>query len=101
MFPDDFFLLSVWSPWAGLRVHIHVYVTTFTIFVQKGVWKPACIYNVYCVVFLDNVYTGTQNELKLEILIHTLELKFWHFEVPPYVCIGKPCICNVFRPHAT
>ena len=35
------------------------------------------------------------------ILIHTLELKLWHFEVFPYVCIGKPCVCNVFHPRAT
>ena len=34
------------------------------------------------------------------ILIHTLELKLWHFKVLPYVCTGKPCICNVFRPRA-
>ena len=37
-----------------------------------------------------------QNGPYLEIswkwnLIHTLELKLWHFEVR----IGKPCICNV------
>ena len=49
---------------------------------------------------------GTQNGSKpgiwpWGILIHTLELKIRHFEVSPYVCIGKPCICNVFRPCAT
>ena len=49
---------------------------------------------------------GMQNGSKLEIwpwgiLIHTLELKLRHFDVSPYACIGKPCICNVFRPHAT
>ena len=33
--------------------------------------------------------------------IHTLELKLWPFKVFPYVCIGKPCVCNVFRPRAT
>ena len=32
------------------------------------------------------------------ILIHTLELK-WQFS--PYVCIGKPWICNVFCPPTT
>ena len=31
-----------------------------------------------------------------ECFIHTLELKLWHFEVSPYVSIGKPCICNVY-----
>ena len=35
------------------------------------------------------------------ILIHTLELKIWHFECLPYVCTGKPCICNVSRPRVT
>ena len=49
---------------------------------------------------------GTQNGPRLQIwplgiLIHTLQLKLRHFEVSPYVCIGKPCICNVFRPRAT
>ena len=34
-------------------------------------------------------------------LIHTLELKLWHFEIFPYVCIGKPYICNISRPHTT
>ena len=28
-------------------------------------------------------------------LIHTLELKLRLLECSPYVCIGKPCICNV------
>ena len=37
----------------------------------------------------------------LGILIHTLQLKLRHFEVSPYVCIGKPCMCNVFHPCAT
>ena len=32
------------------------------------------------------------------MLIHTLELKLWHFEVLPYVCMWKPCVCNVSRP---
>ena len=36
-----------------------------------------------------------------EFLIHTLELKLWYFENFPYVCIGKPCICNVLRPRVT
>ena len=31
-------------------------------------------------------------------LIHALELKLWHFKVSPYVCIGKPRICNVLSP---
>ena len=49
---------------------------------------------------------GTQNGPKLEIwplgiLIHTLQLKLQQFEVSPYVCIGKPCTCNVYRPPAT
>ena len=52
------------------------------------------------------IYMSTQNGSHLEIwwnriLIHTLELKLWHLEVSPYVCTGKPCICNVFRPRAT
>ena len=37
-------------------------------------------------------------ELTLGILTHTLESKLWHFEVSPYVCIGKPRICNVLSP---
>ena len=46
---------------------------------------------------------STQNGSHLEIwwnriLIHTLELK-WQFS--PYVCIGKPWICNVFCPPTT
>ena len=28
-------------------------------------------------------------------LINTLELKLRLLECSPYVCIGKPCICNV------
>ena len=47
---------------------------------------------------------GMQNVQKLEkinvrdgFLIHTLELKLWHFEVFPYVCMWKPCVCNVSR----
>ena len=41
-------------------------------------------------------------EISPEIsLIHTLELKLWHFKVFSYVCIWKPCICNVFCPHTT
>ena len=49
----------------------------------------------------DNFYMGTQNGSKLgiwpeRILIHTLELKIWHFKVFPYVCIGKPYVCNVY-----
>ena len=32
------------------------------------------------------------------ILIHTLELKLWHFKVFSYVCTGKPCVCNVLSP---
>ena len=31
-------------------------------------------------------------------LIHTLELKLWHFEVSAYVCMWKPCVCNVSPP---
>ena len=31
-------------------------------------------------------------------LIHTLEFKLWHFEVFPYVCMWKQCVCNVSRP---
>ena len=51
----------------------------------------------------DNFYTGTQNGLKNEIwyekiLIHALELKLRPFKVYPYVCIGKPCVCNVLSP---
>ena len=46
---------------------------------------------------------STQNGSHLEIwcngiLIHTIEFKLWHFEVSSYVSIGRPCICNVFRP---
>ena len=34
----------------------------------------------------------------LEIFfIHTLELKLRLLDCSPYVCIGKPCICNVSR----
>ena len=28
-------------------------------------------------------------------MIHTLQLKLRPFEVSPYVCTGKPCVCNV------
>ena len=49
---------------------------------------------------------GTQNGSKLEIwwkgfLIHAFELKLLHFNVFPYVYMGKPCICNVLRPRST
>ena len=33
--------------------------------------------------------------------IYMLELKLQCFEVFPYVCIGNPCICNVFCPRVT
>ena len=45
-----------------------------------------------------------QNGSKLEIsrqrnfFNHTLEFKLQPFEVFPYVCIGKPCVCNVLYP---
>ena len=52
-----------------------------------------------------NFYMGTQNgrrssKNKNRFLINTLELKLWYFEVFPYVCIGKPYVCNVLRPRA-
>ena len=31
-------------------------------------------------------------------LIHALELKLRPFKVHPYVCIGKPRLCNVLSP---
>ena len=52
----------------------------------------------------DHIFhMGMQNVPRLEnvragFLIHTLELKLWHFEVFPYVCMWKPCVCNVSRP---
>ena len=54
----------------------------------------------------QTVHMSTQNGSHLEIwwnriLIHALELKLRPFKVFPYVCIGKPCVCNVFRPRAT
>ena len=36
--------------------------------------------------------------IRAGFLVHTLELKLWHTEVSPYVCMWKPCICNVSRP---
>jgi hypothetical protein len=45
-----------------------------------------------------NFYMGTQNGLRQGILIHALEIKLWHFEVLPYVYMGKSCICNVLSP---
>ena len=53
-----------------------------------------------------NFYMGMQNASKLKdwrrgLLIHASELKLWHFEVFPYISIGKPYICNVFRPRTT
>ena len=47
-------------------------------------------------------HMGMQNRSKLEdctwgFLIHAFELKLWHFEAFPYVCIGKPYVCNVLR----
>ena len=39
-----------------------------------------------------------QKNVRAGFLIHTLELKLWHFEVSPYVCMWKPCVCNVSRP---
>ena len=53
----------------------------------------------------DNIFSmGTQNGSRLEngsagFLIHTLELKLW--PCFPYVCTGKPCVCNVSRPRVT
>ena len=32
--------------------------------------------------------------------IHALGLKLWLIEGLSYVCMGKPCICHVFCPHA-
>ena len=38
---------------------------------------------------------GTQSGSKLGLLIRASEFMLWHFEVFPYVCIGKPYACNV------
>ena len=90
-FSDNFFfLLSVWSPYYTLR--------------RKKVRK--IIHEGFGSTWGYNFHMGTQNGSKLEIwpwgiLIHVLELKLRPFKVFPYVCIGKPCICNVFRPRAT
>ena len=32
---------------------------------------------------------------------HTLQLKICHLECFPFVCIGKPCTCNVLSPPST
>ena len=38
---------------------------------------------------------------KTRFLIYAIELKLQPLEVSPYVCTGKPYICNVFRPRST
>ena len=43
-------------------------------------------------------YAECPKNVRAGFLIHTLELKLWH---SPYVCMWKPCICNVSRPRAT
>ena len=53
----------------------------------------------------QTVHMSMQNGSHLKIwrkgiLIHTLELTLWHLEVFPYVCAGKPCLCNIFCPRA-
>ena len=79
---------------------------------QKRLCKSPVIFILYQEVFIiirlmkiihgavhawgHNFYTDMQNGLKLKIwhekiMIHALELKYF-----PYVCAGKPCICNVF-----
>ena len=46
-----------------------------------------------CRMFID------QKNVRAGFLTYTLELKLWHFEVfPYYVCMWKPCVCNVSRP---
>ena len=37
----------------------------------------------------------------IRFLIHTLELKLCPLKCFPYVCTGKPCVCNVCRPRVT
>ena len=39
---------------------------------------------------------GDLQNIRTDFLINALYLKSWHFEVLPYVCIGKPYICNGF-----
>ena len=77
-FGQFFFCFVFWSPW-NIKIHGGF----------RSTWG-------------DNFYMGTQNESKLEIwpdriLIHAFESKLRPFEVFPYVFIGKPCVCNVFR----
>ena len=36
-----------------------------------------------------------KKNVRARFLIHTLELKLWYFEVFPYVCMWKPCVCNI------
>ena len=48
---------------------------------------------------MQNVQWSFKN--KTRFLIYTLELKLQPFEVFPYVCTGKPYVCNVFRPRST
>ena len=51
-----------------------------------------------------NFYMGMQNESKLEV--QSEWIFYSHLQIKdtppclPYVYIGKPCICNVSRPHA-
>ena len=84
-FLDNFFLLSVWSPWKKGFLCENIW----------GNWEHLVRY--FC--------TGTQNGLKYEIwhekiLIHALKWKLQPFEVSP--CLyRKPCICTVFRPCTT
>ena len=92
------------SPVAGWWSTASVNVFLESIFRRNVTWKPIMpspVGNTLGHTF----YMGTQNRSKLGVwrqglLIHASELKLWYFEVFLYFCIGKPYICNVFRPSA-
>ena len=45
---------------------------------------------LWAIIFTWACRIGQNQKFDLKDLIHTLELKLWHFEVFPYVYIGKP-----------
>ena len=67
------------------------YTTTFITSLLIAYYFLNCFTTRGCNFCMDTQNGSKLKVWPLEILIHALELKLWHFEI----CIGKPCICKV------
>ena len=74
--------------WAGPRAHI--IVTTITISITITITHFGQTVN-------RNINYEVQGRLSE---LFNVKIKFYRMKFP-HVCIGKPCVCNVFRPRAT